>query len=117
MPDKKKKARTEDYDDGRTIADMSLVTRRNLLIPQPFERIEREERTAPVKRPEFVEENGTVMEPEESGKERPWEVSRSLDRKETGAYILGALAAGLSLVLIFILAGGLLILFLLGVWS
>ena len=110
-------------DDGRTIADMSLVTRRNLLFPHRFEdsgRVSSEntEKEVSVDPPSFIEENGKIMEPGEGGKERPWKKKRyELSNKETRTYIFSAMAAGLFLVLLFIGAGWLLIQLLLWLWT
>ena len=131
MKDKSKKQRTDDWvDDGRTIADMSLVSRRNLLIPHRFEdmgpaeedRVSAQEDVTEKKEresvPSYVEEDGQIMEPGESGKSRPWERSRDeLSPKETRKYIFSAMAAGLLLVLIFIAAGWLLIQLMLLLWT
>ena len=117
----------DDDDDGRTIADMSGVRRRNLLFPHRFEdemmtsrEDEAEEETMlemPVKeKNRVVEENGRIMDEAEANNYRPWE-EKSLDREETGAWILGATAAGLMLVGIFIVAGWLLIQLMLWAWS
>ncbi len=69
--------KTYDDDDGRTIADMSGVTRRNLLgirLPE----------SAAVKAPET-----------ESPSDRPWDTSGQLSREERRSFILGTISAGL----------------------
>ncbi|MBQ6425195.1 MAG: hypothetical protein IJJ92_00125 [Clostridia bacterium] len=114
-----------DDDDGRTIADMSGVRRRNLWIPHRFHddappsRDEEASDDAPEpehKRNRVVEENGQIMDEAEAKNFRPWE-ERKLNREETRSYIFGATAAGLLLVGIFIAAGWLLIHLLIWMWS
>ena len=76
-----------DDDDGRTIADMNGVERRNLIIP----------RFPKADEPETSDE-GQVQ------RDRPWE-DKSLSKSETKSFIFGTLSAGLLLVLIFLLGG------------
>ena len=125
---KERKKKEEWVDDGRTIADMSGITRRNLLIPRPFseelKEQEEEERARELHKDSpkrsastVTDENGIISEPEEVYRRRPWEKASGPDRRETGWYILGTLAAGLSLVLLFIAAGGIIILLMLALWS
>ncbi len=99
-----------DDDDGRSIADMSGVERRNLILP----RLPIDDSEEP--RPSIEADDGIIYDADEA-QPRPWEVQRSLDRKETGAYILGATAAGLLLVLIFIGAGAAVIGLMLYFWT
>ena len=122
--EKKRPYWLDEDDDGRTIVDMSGVRRRNLLFPQ---RVEDEVVSAPEteeKEPEtkereknrVVEENGQIMDEAEANGYRPWE-ERGMSRQETRSFILGATAAGLLLVGIFIAAGGLLIKLMLWAWT
>ena len=69
--------RIYDDDDGRTIADMSGVTRRNLLgirLPE----------SAAVEHPESAKRS-----------DRPWDTSGQLSRREKWSFIWGAVSAGL----------------------
>jgi len=144
MAEKEKKKRIYDDDDGRTIADMSGVRRRNLFMPnryddevsepiEPFRREEGDESgsgepavnaepitgggsaSASSAGPEYVEEDGVIMEPGEAGKFRPWEQRET--KGENAAWVLGALSAGLLLVLIFIVAGAIVIGLMLWAWT
>jgi hypothetical protein len=81
-----------DDDDGRIVADMSDLTRQNLLIP----------RFHPPQKPA----QQAAPEPEH---DRPWE-DKSISPKERKWYILGALKAALLIALAFILGLGLIIL-------
>jgi len=83
-----------DDDDGRTIADMSEVTRPNLLSFRPFG--SREDR-----RPE---------EPQQEKADRPWDTSHQMSREERRSYILGAVIASLLIGLAFAVGIGLVIL-------
>lgn len=79
-----KEKKTFDDDDGRTIADMSGVTRPNLWsfrFPQ----------STPSKK----------EEPEEERPDRPWDTSDQLSRSERRKYILGALGAAFLVALPF----------------
>lgn len=69
--------KTFDDDDGRTIADMSGVTRRNLFS---------------IRLPESsaVESPDTEPQPD-----RPWDTSGQLSRSERRTFILGAVSAAL----------------------
>ncbi len=95
---RKKNGKYED-DDGRTVADMSGVERRYLFGFAPF-------RKSPDRK------GGE----DEAQDDRPWE-DKSLSREETGHFILGALGAGLLIVLIFIGAAALFLLLLLLLWK
>ena len=120
-----------DDDDGRTIVDMSGLEHKNLLFPRrplrdeeevPGEAYEAAEEAAPKRRGRrknrVVEEDGLIMDEAEAAGYRPWEQSSDgLDKKELRSFILGATAAGLLLVTIFIAAGGLLIKFLIWIWT
>jgi|GEM_PF-279634 len=82
-------------DDGRTIADMSGVTRRNLWgLRLPADKGDND--TAP---------EWPVQEQEE---ERPWDTSGQINREERRAYILGTLGAamliGLPFAIVFAIA-------------
>lgn len=114
-----------DDDDGRTIADMSGVRRRNLLIPHRYH--DEAPQSCDKENPDdagepehhsnrVVEENGQIMDEAETKGFRPWE-ERNMNKQETRSYVLGATAAGLLLVGIFIAAGWLLIHLLIWIWS
>ena len=94
---KRKPLEYED-DDGRTIADMSEVRRRNLFIPQTNPRMEES------KRGDRKVESGASPNP-------------PLNRKETRSFIFGALSAGLLIALVFIVALGLAIALMLFFWN
>ncbi|MBQ4473854.1 MAG: hypothetical protein II930_06100 [Lachnospiraceae bacterium] len=129
--EKKRPYWLDEQDDGRTIADMSGVKRRNLLFPHRYEdevvtargeagpeadEAPPDEAPARKEKNRVVEADGRIMDEAEANDFRPWE-ERSMNKEETGAWILGAMAAGLSLVGIFIVAGGLLILLLIWLWT
>ncbi len=112
-------------DDGRTIADMNGLRRRNLLFPhrlideelvskdnEEFSEIDELARD----RNRVVEDNGQIMDEAEANNLRSWEETK-LNKKETRSFIFGATAAGLLLVGIFIFAGWLLIHLLLWLWA
>ena len=84
-------ARRDFEDDGRTIADMSGVERRNLLLPR---RPPREEPPAPAR------------EESEPSSERPWE-EKSMSRQDRRAYILAALGSALAIAAVFAVVLGL----------
>ena len=94
---KRKPCEYED-DDGRTVADMSEVHRRNLFLPRGNPHQER---------PKRENENN-----ESTSNQNP-----PLNRKETRSFILGALSAGLLIALVFIVALGLAIALMLFFWS
>ena len=75
-----------DDDDGRTVADMSGVSRPNLL---SFRRTNDEQPARP------------APTPEEPAEDRPWDTSGQFTREERHAYILGALGAALLIGLAF----------------
>ena len=108
----------DEDDDGRTIADMSGVKRRNLFMPNRFEDDVVTGSESPEKREKnrVVEENGLIMDEAEMRDYRPWE-ERNLNKEETRSWIFSATAAGLMLVGIFIAAGWLFIHFLIWIWS
>jgi hypothetical protein len=86
-------------DDGRTIADMSGVSRPRMLIPGgPGQAKSR------------------TPEPEQEQPHRPWE-EQGLTRQERRWYMLGALKAALLIALAFIVGLGVVILILLMLWS
>ncbi len=72
--------RIYDDDDGRTIADMSGVTRRNLI---------------GIRLPESAAEKPAASAPEHADPDRPWENKNALSREDRRSYILGALGASL----------------------
>ena len=94
----KRKPREYEDDDGRTVADMSEVRRRNLFIPQTNPRMEES------KRGDRKVESGASQNP-------------PLNRKETRSFIFGALSAGLLIALVFIVALGLAIALMLFFWN
>ena len=98
---RKKDRRDRQDDDGRTIADMSGVERRSLF------------GFAPVRRELDGKRDAAEQD---DGDDRPWE-ERSLNREETGHFILGALGAGLLIALIFIGAAAIFITLLLLFWK
>lgn len=127
-----------DDDDGRTIADMSGVRHRNIMMPNRFddeiaEPIDSQladevkegaacdqipggrPETDPGAEPAFVEEDGVIMEPGEAGNFRPWEQRET--KSENAAWVFGALSAGLLLVLIFVAAGALIISLMIWAWT
>ena len=86
-----RKKREYDDDDGRTIADMSGVTRQNLFLPRLPP--DRRAKAQPAPEPE----NG-----------RPWE-EHGLSPEEQRWYILGALKAAMLIALAFIAGLGLIV--------
>ena len=94
---KRKPLEYED-DDGRTVADMSEVHRRNLFVPRRNPHQESTKRE--------IENN------ESTANQNP-----PLNRKETRSFIFGALSAGLLIALVFIVALGLAIALMLFFWS
>ncbi len=114
-----------DNDDGRTIADMSGIRRRNLLFPHQLidealvsKNNEELSKTDEWKRDRnrVIDNNGQIMDEAEANSLRPWEETK-LNKKETRSFIFGATVAGLILVGIFIFAGWLLIHLLLWLWA
>lgn len=95
----KRKPREYEDDDGRTVADMSEVHRRNLFMP----RRDMPRRESPER------ENGHGGS---SSDQAP-----SMNRKETRWAIFGALSAGLLIALVFIVALGLAIAIMLLIWN
>lgn len=95
-------ARKEKFeDDGRTIADMSDISRPRLFIPRL---------------PKSGDRQQQDTQPERSS--RPWEKDMDkLNKDEKRWYVLGALKAALLIGLAFILGLGLLIAVLLGIWN
>ena len=123
----RKTEKTYNDDDGRTIADMSEVRRRNLIFPsriddEPFFgslfRSEKDkgddaaDEDGVIKNANAADEDGIIMDPEEAespGKaERPWKVNE-LTRGEKRAQIWGSLSAGLLVLLIFLVFFGIVI--------
>lgn len=94
---KRKPCEYED-DDGRTVADMSEVHRRNLFIPRGNPHQER---------PKREDDHNDSS----SGQNPP------LSSKETRSFILGALSAGLLIALVFIIGLGLAIAIMLLIWN
>lgn len=89
-----------DDDDGRTIADMSGVSR-----PSMFG----------VRSPAGKKPQSDQKLPESS--DRPWEEQDQLSPEERRMYIFGALRAALLIALVFIVGLGLAIALMLWIWS
>lgn len=94
----KRKPREYEDDDGRTVADMSEVHRRNLFVPR---------------RNPHQESTKREIENNESTANQ----NSPLNRKETRSFIFGALSAGLLIALVFIVALGLAIALMLFFWN
>ena len=101
-----------DDDDGRTIADMSGVSRRNLLFPEPFRNVNDGKR----RKDSVTGQEGNMREEDETASYRPWE-NRDEDKRETRQWIFSATLAGLLLVAVFIAAGWLVIQLMLWAWT
>ncbi|MCD8050494.1 MAG: type II secretion system protein M [Clostridiales bacterium] len=88
----------EGVDDGRTVADMSDVTRPSLFghLPSSLRRERRPDRPPT--------------------KERPWE-EQSMSPRERRSYVLGALGAALCIGLVYVVGLGLLILLMVIAWT
>ena len=93
----------DDWDDGRTIADMSGVERRPFLIPAPLKAELRRRRAASENR-----EDGEAPKPPRQQSE--------LDPADRRAAIGGALTATLAIALVFLICGALLIWLMTAVW-
>ena len=102
MMDRRKKAYEDD--DGRTIADMSGVSRQPLLLPRGLREASRKPQR---------------QEPEDAQREdRPWEKQEELlSREERRWYILGALKAALLIALAFIVGIGIVIALMVLAWG
>lgn len=100
-----RRRREYEDDDGRTIVDMSQVSRPHMYRPPTIQNEVRKPR-APVSEPEQ----------EQNRQKRPWE-DHSLSRSERRMYLLGALKAGLLIGLAYIGGLGLLIWLLIQFWS
>ncbi len=87
------KNRGYEDDDGRTIADMSEVTRQPLILP----RLPKKQKPA--------------------GPEAGDEPDAGISKSERRAYVRGALGAGLAIGGVFVAAGAAVIAFLLAVWK
>ena len=93
----KREPREYEDDDGRTVADMSEVHRRNVFLPR-----------------------GTLQESPKHENENNESTSNQnppLNRKETRSFIMGALSAGLLIALVFIIGLGLAIAIMLLIWN
>jgi hypothetical protein len=88
-------------DDGRTVADMSGITRQNLFLPRM---------------PRKNTQVSPQQEPEGSPSDRPWE-DNSLSKTESLWYALGALKAALFIALAFLVGLGLVVAALLLIWK
>ena len=98
-----RKKKVYEDDDGRTIADMSGITRPRMFIPSHVER----DRMKPV----------TQESVDDRKENRPWEKEDDLmTPRERRWYVLGALKAALLIALTFIAGLGLLIAVLIWVW-
>ena len=94
----KREPREYEDDDGRTVADMSELHRRNLFIPR--------------RSPHQESPKREVENHEGKANQNP-----PLNRKETRSFILGALSAGLLIALVFIIGLGLAIAIMLLIWN
>ena len=92
-----RKNRTYDDDDGRTIADMSGISRQPVFLPR-FPENGRRTASRPAPQP-----------PREPENDRPWE-DTGLSKEEQMWYMLGAIKAALLIALVFIGGLGLIVL-------
>ncbi|MDO5425561.1 MAG: hypothetical protein Q4F41_17755 [Eubacteriales bacterium] len=97
-----RKKREYDDDDGRTIVDMSQVSKPHLYRPPTPLNPVREEKPAETEQPQQ--------------EERPWE-DTSLSKTERRMYVLGALKSALLIGLVYVVGLGLVILGLIKLWS
>lgn len=93
-----RKKRVYEDDDGRTIADMSGVTRQPVFVPRSTPEDKPSEPHAPKEKPE-----------------RPWE-NDAMTRKERLMCVLGAMKATMLIALAYIVGLGLVIALLLWLW-
>lgn len=109
--DMRPKAQREIEDDGRTIADMSVVESPNLFrIRRPGSAQSSFPEQGQPKRQTPEETVGTK-------EERPWEQPDLMTPQERRMYVLGALKAALLIGLAFIVGLGLVILLLFQIWT
>lgn len=96
-----RKPKKYEDDDGRVIADMSDISRPNLMhLGSPVSK--------PTPAPQEV--------PEQTKEDRPWE-SDEMSREDRRAYIWAALRAGLLIGLVYLVGFGLLTALLLWLWT
>ena len=95
-----RKKRVYEDDDGRTIADMSGVSRPHLMDNHPV----------PAAREPAGEEDGSPRA------DRPWESNNELTPAERAAVVLGALKAALLIGLAFIVGLGAVVLLMVLLW-
>lgn len=96
-----RKPKKYDDDDGRVIADMSDISRPNLM-----------HLGVPISKPTPPSQ----QVPEQTKEDRPWE-SDEMSREDRRAYIWAALGAGLLIGLVFLVGLGLLTALLLWLWT
>ncbi len=83
-----RKKKIYDDDDGRTIADMSQVSRQSLLIPR---------------KPEKNADKDSASNDPSAQNDNPWE-EQKLSKGEGFAFAFGAMSAAMLVALIFVLA-------------
>ena len=93
-----RKKKTYDDDDGRTIADMSSISRQPLILPR------------------FKKSENNVDNEAQSSDDKPWE-NTSFSKKERRSYIFGALGAAVLVGSIFAISFLILILLMIFVWK
>ena len=106
----------KEWDDGRTIADMSGIERPGLLMPRAKNRESSAEQgstsfTEQEPYPEHRETN------EQAVQERPWENESEFTPRERRMYVLGALKAALLIALAFIVGLGAAVWIMIQVWT
>ena len=103
-----------DDDDGRTIADMSGVSRKPLIVPDLSNIAEKNG-----KKPLEMSDNVIADEGEnvEEKKSNPWEEYAPLTKQERKYFITGALGATALIASIFIIAAAILITLIIIVWG
>lgn len=103
-----------DDDDGRTIADMSGVSRKPLIVPELNKISEKSGADAPKAVDNVIADEGEMPEQKASN---PWEEYVPLSKKERRYFITGALGATALIASIFIIAAAVLIALILIVWG
>lgn len=89
MPRNKK---VYDDDDGRTIADMSDISRPPMIVPD-FSNVKKEK---------------PLNVPEEQPEDKPWEEA-PISKQERRAYVISSIVTALGIGAVFVIAGGLFI--------
>lgn len=95
-----RKPKKYDDDDGRVIADMSGISRPGMFLPGDADPVT----SSPMQEPKEEEENL-----------RPWEDS-GMSKEDRRAYLWAALKSALLIGIIYLVAFGLIIAFLLWIW-